>query len=248
LCSVVDASNNCTAPAQASAHPFCNSYSASENNGCFTRTVLAGRDKWSIAGKSLPPGVVWFNGDLVINSGIYYNTFLATGNISTGGDLVTYAMNYSGYGPICNNQFVTSVRSADFADMIPTNFCKDGKYVPNALGNIGLAAGGYDPSNTANIPVKTVYGGGLIDLGAGNSIYGIVLSGDILKTGGSTKIYGYISAAGLQLSDLANTLSGSTLVDLKNLPEGYNPGEIPNMTDTVGGEEGNASVLWTRYL
>ncbi len=249
LCNTVDANNQCTLPAtRQDAHPFCNSYSASENNGCFTITRTPGEEKWSIAGKSLPPGVMWFKGDLTLNSGIYYNTFIVTGDISTGGQLVTYAMNYAGYGPICNNQFDTSVRSNDFAGMRPSNYCQNGAYVGNALGNIGLLAGGYAPASTANQTTPTPYSGGLIELGAGNSIYGTVLSGDLLKTGGSTRIYGYISAAGLQQSDDINNLGGSTLLDLMNLPAGYNPNEIPNMNDPTSGSAGTATVLWTRYL
>ena len=249
LCSLVDAANNCTAPvAKADAKPFCNSFGSSEYNGCFTFNKTPGQEKWTVAGSSLPPGVMWFKGDLSLNSGIYYNTFVVTGNVATGGQLVTYALNYAGYGPICNNQFVSSVRSSDFEGMKPTNFCQGTSFKPSALGNVGILAGGYDPANTANATTKTQYSGGLIELGAGNSIYGTVLSGDILKTGGSTKIYGYISAAGLQLSDDTNDLGGSTTIDLMNLPEGYNPNEIPNMDDSSGGTASTAIVLWTRYL
>ncbi len=249
LCNTVDANNRCTLPAtRQDAHPFCNSYSASEDNGCFTITTTPGQEKWSIAGKSLPPGVMWFKGDLTLNSGIYYNTFIVTGDIATGGQLVTYALNYAGYGPICNNQFDTGVRSNDFAGMRPSNYCVNGAYVGNALGNIGLLAGGYAPASTANQTTPAPYSGGLIELGAGNAIYGTVLSGDLLKTGGSTRIYGYISAAGLQQSDDINNLGGSTLLDLMNLPAGYNPNEIPNMNDPTSGSAGTATVLWTRYL
>jgi len=34
--------------------------------------------KWTLNGKMLAPGVAWFDGNLEIGSGIYYNTFLAT--------------------------------------------------------------------------------------------------------------------------------------------------------------------------
>lgn len=249
LCTTVDSNNNCTMPAaRTDAKPFCNGFGSSEYTGCFTFNKTPGQEGWSIAGTSLPPGVMWFKGNLTLNSGTYYNTFVATGNVNTGGQLTTYAMNYAGYGPICENKFTSSVRSSDFEGMKPTNFCQGSSFKPSALGNIGILAGGYNPSAAANATTNTEYGGGLINLGAGNSIYGTVLSGDILKTGGSTKIYGYISAAGLQLSEDINNLGGSTTVDLMNLPEGYNPNEIPNMDDSVGGTASLATVLWSRYL
>lgn len=248
LCSVVDASNKCTNPAaKADAKPFCNSYSG-ENNACWTFNKTPGAESWSVAGKSLPPGVIWVKGNLTLNSGKYYNTFVATGNVTTGGQLETRALNYAGYGPICNNDFINEVKSSDFQGMRPTNFCEGTSFKPTALGNIGILAGGYDPSDSANVPTKTKYTGGLINLGASNYIYGTVLSGDILKTGGATYIFGYISAAGLQLSEDINNLGGSTSVDLRNLPAGYNPNEIPNMEEVAGGNTTTVTVLWSRYL
>jgi hypothetical protein len=248
LCSVVDANNRCTSPAaKTDAKPFCNGNGGGEFTGCWTFNKTPGQESWSVTGQSLPPGVMWFKGNLTLNGGNYYNTFVATGNVTTSGQLTTYAINYAGYDPICDNKFVKN-GSTDFAGMKPTNFCQGTTFKPSALGNIGILAGGYDPGNSANATTNTQYSGGLINLGAENSIYGTVLSGDILRTGGSTKIYGYISAAGLQLSEDINNLGGSTTVDLMNLPEGYNPNEIPNMDDSVGGTESTAIVLWSRYL
>jgi hypothetical protein len=191
---------------------------------------------------------MWFKGNLTLNSGTYYNTFLATGNVATGGQLVVYALNYAGFQPICNNMFISTVRAADFAGMRPTNFCDGTTYKPAAIGNIGILAGGYNPANPANATTATQYSGGLINLGAGNNIFGTVLSGDILKTGGSTQIYGYISAAGLQFSTNINDLGGATTLDLRNLPQGYKPDEIPGMNANSGGTETVVSVLWSRYL
>lgn len=256
LCNVVDANNKCTNPAaRASAKPFCNSFDGSEFTGCWTFNKTPGAESWSVAGRSLPPGVMWFKGNLTLNSGVYYNTFLATGDVSTGGALATYALNYAGYGPVCDNLNIGKAKDisvknhSDFEGMKPTNFCQGAEFKPTALGNIGILAGGYNPDATANATTNTEYSGGLISLGAENSVYGTVLAGDILKTvGGDTKIYGYISAAGLQLSTDINDLGGSTKIDLMNLPEGYKPEEIPNMDDSVGGNTTTVTVLWSRYL
>ncbi|HEY0891452.1 MAG TPA: hypothetical protein VGE32_00265, partial [Cellvibrio sp.] len=235
---------------------LCNGYSA--NNGCFSTATTNGVTTLTIAGKSMPPGVVWFNGNLMLSNGIYYNTFVATGNIATGGSFVSYALNYAAAyktspsdttrkNAVCKNEFDTSVKSNDFATLYPTNYCgSDGKYTPNALGNIGLLAGGYNPA--ANPNTKIIYSGGFIELGASNSIYGTVVAGNLLKTGGSTKVYGYISAAGLQVSDADNNLGGSTTVDVTNLPEGYKPNEIPDMSGGAAGVLAEARVLWSRYL
>lgn len=235
---------------------LCNGYSA--NNGCFSTATTDGVTTLTIAGKSMPPGVVWFNGNLMLSNGIYYNTFVATGNIATGGSFVSYALNYAAAyktspsdttrkNAVCKNEFDASVKSNDFATLYPTNYCgSDGKYTPNALGNIGLLAGGYNPATNPN--ANLIYSGGFIELGASNSIYGTVVAGNLLKTGGSTKVYGYISAAGLQVSDGDNNLGGSTTVDVTNLPEGYKPNEIPNMSGGAAGVLAEAHVLWSRYL
>ncbi len=251
LCKAV-VNNFCSEPVV----PFCNGYSA--NNGCFSTATDNGVTTLTIAGKSMPPGVVWFNGNLALSNGIYYNTFVATGNIATGGSFVSYALNYAAAykaspsdtarkNAVCKNEFDATVKSSDFATLYPTNYCgSDGKYTPNALGNIGLLAGGYNPA--VNPDANLIYSGGFIELGASNSIYGTVVAGNLLKTGGSTKVYGYISAAGLQVSDADNILGGSTMVDVTNLPEGYKPNEIPDMSGGAAGVLAEARVLWSRYL
>lgn len=251
LCTSLDANGRCATPVK----PFCNGFSA--QNSCFSVATNAttGRFQITVSGKSLPPGVLWVNGDFHIGNGTYYNTIIATGDISTGGAISTYALNYaaaysaggSTKNAICKNEFESSVKDSDFDGMYPLNYCDTaGVYTPNALGNIGLLAGGYDPAT--NTSAKTIYTGGLINLGASNKIYGTVVSGDILKTGGDTKVYGYISAAGLQMSTSSNTLNGSTVVDLTNLPTGYNPNQIPNMSGGGAGVTAQSTVLWTRYL
>ncbi|WP_323815816.1 hypothetical protein [Cellvibrio sp. NN19] len=251
LCKAV-VNNVCSQPVA----PFCNGYSA--NNACFSVATTSGISTLTIAGNSMPPGVVWFKGSLHLSNGIYYNTFVATHNISTGGRFVSYALNYAAAyktnptdsvrkNAVCKNEFDISVKTNDFATLYPTNYCDSaGTYTPNALGNIGMLAGGYDPAT--NPTSNTVYSGGYINLGASNSIYGTVVAGNLLNTGGSTTIYGYISAAGLQMSDADNNLGGSTTVDVTNLPDGYTPNEIPDMSGGTPGVTAEAKVLWTRYL
>lgn len=230
--------------------PFCNGFSS--NGSCFkdsTATLL------KVNGKSLPPGVIWIKGDFEMGSGIYYNTFISTGNISTSGAAVSYSVNYaSAYkntpsntsetakNAICKNEFKEVV--ADFKDMYPTNYCDStGKYTPNAVGNIGLLAGGYATEGGT----KT-YLGGNISLNNSNTIFGTVVAGNLLKTSGQTVIHGYVSAAGSQLSEGENVTGNSTTIDLKYLPPGYKPGEIPNMGGGSTGAVAKSEVLWSRYL
>lgn len=234
----------------------------SENNSCFEATQTAGVTSLKINGKSFPPGVVWVKGNLVLANGHYYNTFVATGSIITQGATVSYALNYaaayridptntaeSKKNAICKNEFESGYKTASFDGLYPTNYCAaDGKYTGNALGNIGMLAGGFDPTDPANATTKSKYSGGLIKLDASNTIYGSIVAGDLLETGGSTVVYGYISAAGLKLSDADNKLGGSTKVDVTNLPEGYKPDEIPDMSGGGAGVTAESKVLWSRYL
>ena len=251
LCKTIQ-NNVCTNPLV----PICNSYSA--NSPCFSVETTNGISKLTIAGKSLPPGVVWFKGDLHLSNGIYYNTFVATNNITTGGDFKSYALNYAAAyktnttdsvrkNAVCKNEFDSNVISTDFASLYPTNYCtSSGVYTPNALGNIGMMAGGYDPAT--NPTSNTIYSGGHIILGASNFIYGTVVAGNLLETGGNTNIFGYVSAAGLQMSESDNVFGGSTMIDLTNLPDGYSPDQIPDMNGSTAGATAEARVLWTRYL
>jgi len=196
----------------------------SDYNSCFSYSGT----KWTVAGTTMAPGVAWFKGDLETASGTYYNSWIATGNINTGGNNVTWAVNYAGYANVCTN--------SRFPSLAPSNFCTAGdtklQSVPS--GNIAFGSGGY---------VGTVYSGGKIDLSASNDIYGSVLAGDILTTGGSTIVHGYVSAGRLGNNAGNSTLGASTKIDLRNLPSGFDPGN----TDPTAAEPMSATLLWSRY-
>ncbi|WP_039917354.1 hypothetical protein [Cellvibrio mixtus] len=242
-------------------HAFC--YGESDKNSCISFTVADGtsidakgekiRDKFIIGGKTLVPGVVWIKGDVVLNNGTYYNTIIATGDVSTSGTVVSYALNYAAAyekldsgvskNAVCKLEYANTAAAAAFSGQYPTNYCVEGKYVSNPVGNIGILAGGYNPADA------DIYTGGYINLAASNAIYGTIVSGNILETGGSTHVYGYISAAGLkQNEDEKNKLTQSTTVDLTNLPEGYDPTKIPDMSGGSSGATAKSEVLWSRYL
>lgn len=245
---LVNGVSKCPIAEQGTAKPFC----ASDNyNNCFTFTS-GNPAKMKISGYSIPPGVVWFKGDIELAGSPYFNTFIATNNITTSGAMKSYALNYAAAydkasppsNAVCKNQYGNAT-SNSFLGMYPTNYCTAaGVYTPNALGNIGLLAGGYNPDSTTK-----VFSGGNITLGNSAKVYGTVIAGNLLNTGGSTEIYGYISAAGLvQDPDASNNLGNSTTLDLRDLPAGYNPSEIPNMGSSSGGNTTTVTVQWTRYL
>lgn len=252
LCSGLDNNGDCSEPVA----PFCSGQST--QNKCFEFVPGDGesRDMITVLGLRLPPGVVWVKGDLHIQNGVYYNTFIVTGDLTTGGSLKVYALNFAAAykesrldavrkDAVCKNQFATP--DALFAGQYPSNFCSNGNFTSKAIGNIGFLAGGYNPDE--NTSGNTNYSGGKITLGSSNYIYGTVLAGNILKTGGQTYIAGYVSAAGLEQDpDAVNELGQSTEVDLTDTPEGYKPNEIPDMDESSSGTASAATVLWSRYL
>lgn len=243
LCDAVDAAGNCTAPV-ARTKTLCQGHSTS--NACFAYDVSA--KKWTIDGKNMAPGIVWFEGDLNLANGQYYNTFIATGNLTTAGSLKSYAPNFVGYNAICNNAFPLNA-TTDFAGLYPTQLCDISavklKYSP--VGNIAILAGGNNPNNGG------AFEGGNITLGASNEMFGSVLASGYFDTGGDTIVHGYVSATANKTGSGANDLAGKTVIDLTNLPSTYKPNEVPagdgsSCADSCNAASDGTSVLWTRYL
>ncbi|MDC8773097.1 hypothetical protein [Roseateles albus] len=204
---------------------ICSGYSTS--NTCFAYDNA--KKKWTIAGTTMAPGVLWFEGDVEAGSGTYYNTWIASGSINTAGTNSTYAVNYAGYANTCTN--------TAFPTLVPTNFCKasdTSKLQPVSAGNIAYGAGGL---------VGTVYKGGKINLSASNDVYGSVLAGDDLTTSGSTVVHGYVSAANLASIPTGSSLGASTSIDLRNLPSGFDPSN----TAATSSAPMSATLLWSRY-
>ena len=201
---------------------ICSGYS--EYNSCFAYSA----GKWTVAGTTMAPGIVWFKGDLEAGQGTFYNSWLATGNITTGGNNLSYAANYAGHASLCNN--------GSFPSLVPKNFCKAGSstLLTVGAGNIAFGAGGQ---------VGNSYSGGKITLSASNHVYGDVLAGDILETGGSTTVHGYISAARIGNNAGNSKLGASTKIDLSNLPSSFKPGE----TAVTPAAANSANLIWSRY-
>lgn len=246
------AAPRCKAPVRDPPGAVCSGYSS--YNACLSYDAAS--RKWTLAGTSALPGVMWFEGGLHLNNGTYYNTFLATENFSMGGGVKVYAMNYAGYDgmrmvggtPKTYAPTGICVNSA-FPGRYPTNYCDTvaGTYAPpgdGVLGNYALLAGSYNAQNQ--------YMGGNIALGSSAEIFGSVLAGNMYTSGGSTTIHGTITA--LSLGSQGHAAGGSTTLDLTDLPAGYIPtikpchleGTCP--TIPTSGENGKVEVYWSRYL
>lgn len=230
---------NCLTPAT----PFktiCEGQSTS--NGCITYS----NGKWTVSGKSLAPGVMWFDGDLHLSNGIYVNTFMATGDIETGGSLRVYSLNFAGYNPVCANNRSgiqgATASPADFAGLYPRAWCnlQTGQMNPSTLGNSSMIAGGFR---------NGTFVGGDITLGSSNQILGSVIAGNILRTGGETKVTGRIIVAAQDPSATQTQLGGSTSVDLRLDIPTFDPGATPfdPPVETPGTSTG-VRLFWTRYL
>lgn len=217
---------------------------------------------WTLNGVSHAPGVVFFEGNLRIQNGHYTNTFIATENITlTSSNNSVAAPNYIGantrsiavpdfsthtYQGVCNNIYGLS----------PRDFCKPGSYDSSALsglGNFGLKAGSCPSPGQCS---TSQYIGG--DIAIAGPVLGVIKAGNIFSTSGQTRIEGYVSVLALRGSGTTNRIGNRTVIDLSDLPEGYDPtGGAVDPGDGSGGngnggggteEAGSATLLWTRYL
>lgn len=198
--------------------------------------------EWAIHGK-LAPGLVIFKGNLVLESGTFYNSFAATGNAKTKGDLTVYALNYSGYNGkrgdrtfapygVCNYLEFPVLYPTNLSGLYPTNLCDTSSQTFNyaaiaGYGNNGLITGGN------------------ISLGERNRIFGAVQAGGVFSGSGSTTVHGFISGLGIT----QHTFEGGFTINLKDLPEGYDPGGGKS-TSCPGSSDDQpyiATIRWSRY-
>ncbi|WP_162934925.1 hypothetical protein [Pseudomonas cavernae] len=251
LCQEVGVDGLCTLPVAATdSRTICQGDSL--QSGCFDYAD----NTWRVRGRSLAPGVMWFAGNLLLGSGstdgsMFYNGFIATGNIETAASFRSQALNFAGYPVVCANQDPLN-RTLLFADLFPSNFCDTAtqSLIANSLGNVALLAGGY---------VDSSFSGGDIALGAASETFGSLVAGNLLLTDGDSTVHGHVTAAG-QGSGGSNTFAGNTVIDLRNLPQSFNPGAIPDMSGSGeqtcqtdcepsdGSQSSQAKLLWSRYL
>jgi hypothetical protein len=182
--------------------------------------------QWTLNGNSVAPGVLWFDGSLVVENGTYDDSLLATGDISLKNSSSTVdSPNFAGPDAVCGYE------NDNYQKVYPTNFCTSGAYYgygtysgynPASIGNIALYTGGYNSSGN--------FTGGDLSLANGTTIGGDIIAANTINTSGSTKISGYIVSGGEADNGGTNNFGGSTTIDLQNLPSTFTPTtpETPN--------------------
>lgn len=196
------------------------------NNSC----IKYENGTWMIGHNGNPqivPGVLWFDGDVDIKNGVYYNTFISTRNIIVNkGTVKVYAPNYAGYsGSVNNVEYAPKGVCVNTAfSYKPINLCE--AFIASALDN-------YDPNLLVPIAnyafmagsfVNDDYKGGNITLGAGQVVYGSVLAGhEYLSNTGNVTIHGYITALATGQKSVNHEMGASLNVILNKLPPTYIP-------------------------
>lgn len=266
ICSEVNTSNVCTLPvAAADAWPMCGwGDGTGGGNACFVYRDSDGDGEkdWVISGAgSLAPGIIWFEGDIEINSGNLFNTVIATGNIETTGSFKGAAVNFAGPSQICAMEFdfthegvnikptQGSNHTIRFQDQYPTE-CKAGAattvlagdtatdFFVKQIANMAFLSGGENPEG--------VFTGGNVIFSASSEVMGTVMSADVLDASGAATIYGYIIATG-QGNGASNRMTAGAKINLNNLPPLYGD-NVVNSDGETAGSLFNSEMLWSRYL
>lgn len=245
-------STRCVDPQPEKSVTVCKGYS--DYNSCFD--YKASTKTWSINGVSAAQGVSWFQGNLEVGTGTYYNTFIASGNISTSGQTTVYAPNYAGYsGRLAGVQYAPTgiCENSYFPKLSPTDLCdKSGlKYVQDGLGELGnyaMMAGSRSDEHYADL---ASYVGGNIAVGSSANIYGSIKAGNEFSSGGNTTVHGFVTALALG-SVFKNSMGSTTTFDLRKLPDTFKPGGSKPGTPGAGGGSTNPNaqvqLKWSRYL
>jgi hypothetical protein len=259
LCTAISSSSSppiatCQSPAVASAFRIGYGYSA------YNALISYSSGTWTLNGTTMAPGIAWFQGNLTVGSGTYYNSFIATGNITTSGSDNVYALNFAGYSGtvsgvtyaptgICSNSYF----GTDFKTIYPTQFCNTTTQTFNAsassgIGNYALMAGSWVGTN---YPGQSGYVGGNITTGASSKVYGNIEAGNEFQSGGSTTISGSVTALA-QGTAVENSMGASTTFNLTNLPSSFSmtssaPG-VSGGSSGSGSTAATVSIEWARYL
>ena len=236
----------------------------SNTSDCFSHSsgTFTVKDTGTSTGGMVKQGVIWVDGNIKLEGfGLYYNTFMATGNIDVIGSHTVYAVNYAGYDGngltydddvlglendnvrgICPNSGGGS-RAPVSTTYYPTNFCDN----PNALdfndefgggiGNFSLTAGSIDPGDSS-------YDGGDITIDGNVSQYGSLIAGNRVFASSNINIHGTLSGESNRSSG-THTLSSNITIYTEPVAT-YTPS---NTIVTPGnGLTTDVGVLWSRYL
>ena len=189
-------------------------------------------------------GIYFFNGDLEVGQKSFVATWIATGNIKTGGFHRTVAPNPAGFKATC--QYDTNepaMKDADgntvtadtVDDTIPNSLCGPAALKENLVANAVMIAGQYLPDGSFS-------GGDITTIGT-TKLEGIVIAGDKFTNRGQTTVTGNVIAAG---QSGAPEMAGDFLNDFTLLPptnDDFN--KAPCMDEAC--KSNNAEVVWSRY-
>ncbi len=217
----------------------CKSYS--DYNTCFSYDKNKGN--WSMSGGNTAlPLVLWFTGNLDVGTGRWVNTFIASGDITTSGQMVMFAPNYPAGSYTCqgaadntNNLPALSAKGLS-GDNYATQLCAGSPRLPTSasVGNLSLVAGGI---------VNGVFSGGNITLGASSEVYGAILAGQYFSTGGATTVAGFTFAGKQGTGTGSNALGGSTKIVQNGGSQYYDPGTLPCTVNCSSGNAAN-NIIW----
>lgn len=205
------------------ASQLCKGYSA--YNNCLSYSG----GQWTFSGLGFAPGIVWANGNILFNGGpsTYYDTFIATGNITENGSISISAFNLAPAASACGVAYY------------PTNLCTSSKQNGSTLANSEFIAGGTNSAGTWT-------GGNILLNGSGTNL-GDIVAGSTLTANGNISIGGAVLVAGNNVASGTNalTINGSLALNLS--PAGSSSG---SMTVQTGAQASSANVLvkWVRYL
>ena len=208
-------------------------------NHCFRDGTASPGNGWGLTGvNSLPPGILWFEGNVSFNGMTkntqgFYNSILAKGNLtlmSGGGHQKLWAPNFANPALSCEH------------DIYPSNLCNTSVSPPDFITDEGRR--GLPLANSAiliegNLTVS------------GWTIHGNVSLGQGMKTeGAKVTINGGLSVGGNSFNTLSVGQGGLT-VDLSNVTE--EQVHAPDDAGNDGGNNGNTGsasveIKWGRYL
>ncbi|WP_040064064.1 beta strand repeat-containing protein [Pseudomonas batumici] len=191
---------------------------------------------WTFTGiKALPPGVLWFNGNITLDGvqslSQLNNTVLSNGNVTltSSGHVPLYSPNFAGYTNLCTGSFY------------PTNLCNK---------TAGTLATWTDSSNVVHsgLPIGNIAieaNGGLAS--SGWTLYGnVILGGLVTTTGSTTNIKGALSTGGNGTS--TTTISqGGIAIDVSSVTADQTITTTPPSTGGGGSAtQASTKVRWIR--
>lgn len=250
------------------ANSYTSCFGGSWNSSTHTLTITANQNSptSSPIPVALPPGLVWFGGVTASNgttfttsgnlalTGTFYNSFIATGNITGGSTMFVYAPNFAGYSGtnagvsyaptgICANSAYPTTYPTQFCNISATTFDATAS---SGIGNYAFMAGSL-PYGTTTYS-QSSYQGGNITTGSSNKVYGDIQAGNEFKSGGSTTVAGTITALG-QGSAAENNMGGSTELNFTSIPPTESlTGGASGTGEGVSSGTTAVAIEWARYL